>query len=261
MIGGEVEMVGFPNFWQQAYDLRPAAFDAIHDIDAVQIPLRKKPVKSPLEAVIRHMAKINCNSLSALVTLLMDGHGSDGMKIARSMWETAVTADYLKRTPAEIDDYLDFYHIFRKTYIDAIPRDQLPKDYTPEKLAEIEAEYNRVSPRFIQKGRIRTSWSRISVYKMAEVVGRKDQYTPFYAWASGMHHVNAVGLQAQTEDDGVDVDTAPSTRWILTALAVGQDAVLSVIDDYNEAAGHGMEKEIAALRDHLKKVWEVDRSC
>src|SRR2546425_744312 len=78
MTGGEVEIVGFPKFWQQAHDLRQAAFDAIHDIDAVQISLLKKLVKSPLEAVIRHMVKINCNSLSALVTILMNGHGSDG---------------------------------------------------------------------------------------------------------------------------------------------------------------------------------------
>ncbi len=52
MAAGEVEMVGFPKFWQQAYDLRSAAFDAIQEIDAVQIPLLKKPVKSPLQAVI-----------------------------------------------------------------------------------------------------------------------------------------------------------------------------------------------------------------
>src|SRR5207249_2643434 len=201
-------------------------------------------VKNPLQAVIRHMTRINLNSLSALVTLVMNGHGSDAMRIARTMWETAVTADYLKRNPAEIDDYLDYYHIFRKRYIDSIPKDKLPKEYTSEKLAEIQAEYDRVVHRFTDKGRIRNSWSKISIYKMAEHVGRQDEYAQFYGWASGMQHVNAVGLQAQTEEGGVEVDIPPSTRWILTALIVGQEATLSVVDDYNAVAGHGMEKEI-----------------
>lgn len=86
MTGSEVEMVGFPKFWQTAYNLRPAAFEANHALDKVQMPLLRKPVKNLLQAVIRHMARINLNSLSALVTLVMNGHGSDAMRIARTMW-------------------------------------------------------------------------------------------------------------------------------------------------------------------------------
>src|SRR5438093_5111341 len=57
-------MVGFPQFWQTAYDLRPAAFEANHALDKVQMPLLRKPVRNPLQAVIRHMTRINLNSLS-----------------------------------------------------------------------------------------------------------------------------------------------------------------------------------------------------
>lgn len=168
-----------------------------------------------------------------------------------------MTADYRKRNPTEINDYLDYYNIFRKRYIDAIPKNKLPKEFTKEKLAEIAAEYNRVLPRFTEKGRVRNSWSKVSIYKMAEQVGRKDEYAQFYGWASSMQHVNAVGLQAQTEDDGVDVDIPPSTRWILTALIVGQEATLSVLADYNEAAAHGMEQEIEQARRVFKQAWSL----
>ena len=136
---GQVTMVGFQDFWTSAYESKKVAFQAITDLFPVQEELFKKSASEPLHKVVRGIAKIGYNSLGALTTLLLNGYGNDGMKIARNLFEGAVTTAYLRAHPAEIDDYLDFYHILTKRqldYLDERDPDRV-KALRPERRAEI----------------------------------------------------------------------------------------------------------------------------
>ena len=92
---GAEMMVGFPEFWQQAYDVKPAAFQAIKELEPIQVDLLEKYVCDPLHKVTLRLAKITYQSLGALTVLLLNGHGGEGMMVARSMFEASVTIKYL----------------------------------------------------------------------------------------------------------------------------------------------------------------------
>src|SRR5579884_926216 len=254
-----VEMVGFPEFWQKSHDVNAAAFTAIRNMNPIQEELFSKQVSERLHKVIRRISKMTYNSLGALTTILLNGYGNDGMKVARSMFEAGVTVSYLKKYPTEIDDYLEFYHILVKrqlNYLDAEDPDRV-KALSAERRAQIESEYARVRSRFTnKKGNIRKSWCTMSIFDMAKEVDREDHYRTFYVSASGMHHIDIGGIANQSEEESFDVDVAPSLNWIDIALITGHGATITTMTDYNEIAGHGMDIKLVIAHEEFKNAWK-----
>src|SRR5262249_10605546 len=110
----EIGRVGFPDFWDRAYAVKPQAFDATHALIDLENKIFAKEVSEPLHKVIRMLGRISGNSLSALTTMLLNGYSHDGMKIARAIFEASVTAAYLIKHPDELEDYFDFAYIVAK---------------------------------------------------------------------------------------------------------------------------------------------------
>src|SRR6266542_4202766 len=136
---GRIEQVGFPDFWQKAHEVRPQAFKAISELMRLQQKLFLQPLSEPLHKVIRHIAKITINSMGALTTLLMNGYGNDGMKIARSMYEAAVTVRYLRNNPTRLANYLDYQYVLVKRQLDYLDSNypDLAKNLPPDRRLEI----------------------------------------------------------------------------------------------------------------------------
>lgn len=250
-------MVGFPEFWEKAHDLYPAAFKAIHELLPLQEEIFQKPVTEPLHIVMRHIAKIGMNSLGAVTTLVLNGCGNDAMGIARRMFEGAVTVAYLKDHPEKINDYIDFQYVRMKRQLDYLD------EYDPEQVkalsadyrAQIESGFNRVAARFQnEKGKLLGSWSRRNIRQMTKDAGLEQLYLTFYEWASSMQHANIGGLASQTS--GNDVDVAPSLEWLKIALLSAHDAALRLIHLYNQAAGHGMDEEIDKAIGAFNEAWK-----
>ncbi len=253
---GRIEQVGFPDFWQKAHEVRPQAFKAISELMRLQQKLFLQPLSEPLHKVIRHIAKITINSMGALTTLLMNGYGNDGMKIARSMYEAAVTVRYLRNNPTRLANYLDYQYVLVKRQLDYLDSNypDLAKNLPPDRRLEIEQDFARVKMRFTdRKGKLRGSWNNQNISQMATAVGLGDQYPTFYGWASSIQHIDIRGLTSQAE--GNDVDVAPSLEWIDIALVTGHQAALIVLDVFNEVAGLGFDAEIKEAGEAFKAAW------
>ena len=260
MDSDDIEMVvGFPEFWQQAHDVNSAAFQAIKELRPLKAELFSKPVAEPLHKVTRMIAKITYNSLGALTTLLLNGYGSDGMKIARSMYEAAITTAYLKKHPCQVEDFLDYHHILNKRNLEyLIENSQDANNISGTRRDEIDAEYQRVLPRFQYKGgRPRTSWCRKSIYGMADEVGEKYLYHTFYKTASGLHHGDVRSLTTQNEQT-LDVNMAPSLSWISEAFVMGHFTVVLTLTNYNQIAGHGMNEQMDRAGEAFERAWGIN---
>jgi hypothetical protein len=255
----EIKMVGFQDFWQVAHSECPEAFMAVAELTKLHNAIFAKSISEPLHKVIRRLAKVAANSLGALTTLLLNGYGNDAMKIARSLYEISVTVAYLRKHPDELEDYFDFVHIETKRKLDYYDQryPEFVKDLSPERRKQIEDDYDKVVARFTSNHRVRYSWCRNSVYKMAKEVGKEDHYHATYAPSSQMQHGDIGGLQTQYDRNTLDVDVAPSKEWIQWALFAGHGAMLSILTDYNEVAGHGLDKELEQARDAFKKAWKI----
>jgi hypothetical protein len=254
---GTVEMVGFQEFWQTAYDLNRGAFDEVSRIGHLQNMIFATPSKTILERVIRHLAKNAMNSLGAASTLCLNGYGHDAMKLARSIYENYLNATYLEKHPEEIDDYIDFFHVQIKQQLDNLDRDnqQLAKQLPAERRNEIMREYIRVEARF-RKGKYhRSHWCKKAIWEMAEDVGLKEHHATFYANTSNIHHASAWGLTNQIEEATGDAEIAPSVQHLESALFSAHMYALGTTEVYDSVAKLGHASILRDARDAFGKVW------
>ena len=205
--------------------------------------LLNQEIGEPLHKVLRAITRIVVNSNGAIVETATAGYGNDAAKIVRSMFEGAITIGYLRLKPELLEDYFDYYKIKRWQYYEFMCQEDPEgvKDLTPAKIAEMKAEYEAVLPKFRKKKGYIQSWCKDSVHTRAKAVGLGKYYPLFYAEASGMHHFDAAGLVAQADAQALDVEVAPSERWVSQSLLLGFVFTFQALFRYNEAIAGGAD--------------------
>ena len=210
------------------------------------------PGKEPLHRICRHLAKAVANSFSAVLLLCGNGFGPDAMKIVRGMFESTLTIMYLKKHPKELQDFMDYH------WISAMKRQrdtgkyapELLKQITPEAIEAIENGYARVADRFRNKnGKVRLRWSRKSLFEIAADVGMDQHYFTVYGFGSALQHgdMSGIGMQLDQEPGILDVDIAPSKRWIKEALISAYTCFVTAMFEYIDLA----RPEISAIKEEL----------
>jgi len=241
---------GFPEFWQKAHDHCPEVFKAAYDLVPRVKSFLQRPVKGPLATLEYFLTAIVANSLGALITLALNGYGHDAVRVARGMYEAAVNATYLKLHPTEVDDYVEFHWVRQKKLLDYFQR-YSPSDLSriPAKsIAEINAEFTRVAPLFQDsRGKPRGSWCKKDLRARAEEVGLGEFHPTFYAYASGIHHGDIDGLIAQSANNALRVELAPSFDGMRDALIMGSIAVVLVLTSLNDLKRGNHMKTIKTL--------------
>jgi hypothetical protein len=258
----KLEVVGFPDFWQHVHDSYAKSFEAAAELTSIGNEAFNVPLAEPLHKVARHIAKTVWNSFGALMVLVLNGYGPDAMKIARGMFEASVTLGYLRIHPDQVDDYIDFHAVIRKRLHDYMKQsspDQLGR-YSQNVIREIETDFARVAPRFRTKsGRLRASWAKRSLREMSKEVGQEQLYLTFYSFASSLHHSDMSGMVAQTlrteAEDVLDVDIAPSDKWLRESLIIGHGAVVGVLREYNEITKAGLDKIVERSTQLFVDAW------
>src|ERR1017187_7722009 len=128
----------------------------------------------------------DCEWIQELLILAGNGAGVGAVKISRGMFESAVMAEYLRTNVSEVDDYFEYGRVLMWKRLQ-----QYSDKFTPEKIKEVEGEYNRVRQRFTTKnGDVRNHWNKNSIRRMAAAIGREKQYELPYSIAASMHHGN-----------------------------------------------------------------------
>jgi len=202
------------------------------------------------QAVVYMLVRLTIAGWVELLTLVGHGAGLGAMKIARGMFETSVMAEYLRQTPAEIDDYVEYAMVLR------FKRSrQFPKALTAEQIAECEKEYLRVKPQFETNGKVRSQWHRHPISFMAEKVGRKDQYD-VYSLKASIHHGNFEGLMAYLSGrTTLEIDQPPSLTSISQALVAGHGYLLQTLETLNDMLNLGFESKLKTAVAEFSNVW------
>jgi hypothetical protein len=259
---------GFPDFWDTVAEKYPRALAAMPEILPLANEIFAIPMKEPVHKICRMLSKNIFTSCSALQLLCVNGFGVDAMRVARSMFEGAVSVAYLREHPDESDDFIDFYWIRKKRLQDYI--EQYEPETTkgvPLKLRQrVLHEYARVLPRFQDKnGRVRGRWSKKSFPQLAKEVGVFGLYRTFYDTTSSMHHMDIAGVISQMEDSKdtlvCDADVAPSMRWIDDALIAGHTAVVLSLTNYIDLTGVGRPDVKDKLQKGLEAAWPVEAAA
>jgi len=228
--------MGYPDFWPVVLSNHEKFFAVTQTLGPLIDDLFSKGHSEPLHKVCRQLSKMVANSVGAVLLLGMNGYGHDAIKIARTMFETAVTVAYLRKHPDEFDDYFDFH------FIVAMQRHRYLENHAPEHLKKVTAKaieetkkgYARVVARFTANGRVRGRWSKKPFAQLCADIGLKEHYLSFYALASNITHANISGVMAQADPEpGVlDADIAPSEQFVDMSLRTAHLAFVLSASEY-----------------------------
>ena len=249
-MSGPTAVFAFPDLWDAAYKKHADIFQAIDKVQLVAHDLITATKDSTVELVqlMRALTAINVNSMSDAVILVGNGRGAGAIKVARSMYEVSVTAEYLENNPNEADLFLDFAHVIGWRQLLLVEKTSLGK-VTPEVKREGEAQYNRIKGKVEKNGHVRYGWSEKSVKKMADEIGKSDLYELVYGLSSMLHHVNIGGLIGH------------EMNWDAEALRIGHEALLqTVATHYNvldTATDTGFGGKINDLIKESEQVWQA----
>ena len=131
-------------------------------------------------------------------------------------------------------------------YRRSLPPDKVPP-LAPEKIAEMESNYQRVKHRFMDRnGRDRNSWCKASLRQMAKEVNAESMYGGLYPFGSSMTHTNILSIIAGAGASN-DVEPVPSGLNLTLALqkAVVSFAMTLMAFDKIAKLGHGENLKVA----------------
>jgi hypothetical protein len=247
---------GFPDFGQRVFGAHQKAFDQAILVSNLANEMFVQTDKMPLKRerfVIYLLVRMAVTGWTELLILVGNGAGLGAMKISRGMFEAAVMAEYLRRTPEEIDDYLDFFNVLSWKRLQIYP-----DSFKPRQKKKIQTEYDRVKARFEnRKGRVRDQWNKHSIRQMASVLGRKDQYDLPYSIAASMHHSNFEAMVSHVgrKNKRLYVDQPPSMNWVPQAFISGHVYLLQALETLNDCFHLGFDSRLKAENDAFLEAW------
>src|SRR4029077_2758628 len=141
-----------PEFAKDIQAEFPRMFEVLPRVTAALNDLTGRACENPqpIQKVILNLGMLAGVSMLELVTLAGNGLGQGAMKIARTLMETVINAEYLRQRPTELDSYLEWTWVEKKKELNYL-RANLPhllSESTPEAIATIEKAYAAAAPLF-----------------------------------------------------------------------------------------------------------------
>jgi hypothetical protein len=249
------EHIGFPDFQKEVRHQIGPLLDSATAFLEIGGGMLSKPFSGQLASVVHEIARSVSNSMESVLVLVSNGCADDAFRIARTMFESAVTIHYLESHPELLQDYTDFLWVKRKRFhyyllkFDPSQAEQVDS----QQIEQMNVEYERVSPLFTdRKGRVRNSWCRANLRAMAEEVGADSMYGGLYEFTSSFTHTDVLGLVSGV--GGSDKSPGvPSLLNIPLALKMGVLNYAMTLTAVNQVAGLMFDDRLNEAFSQLKQ--------
>lgn len=206
------------------------------------------------------------------IILCGNGFGIGALQLLRGMYEREVTAAYLSKHPEAVDDFLDYHFVHMRKASNHLrdtlgSLDELHKHVSPEKVEEVEQNYQSVRDRFVEPlcrtcGTTKPmfSWTRHHTGVLAQrgSEGLKEMYFYWYYRPTLLSHSTIAALMARmkiTEDGGLFFDGAAQRHYVKEALVGSHHLMLFVLDTQNEHFKLGLDEEIRDRARDFNECW------
>lgn len=254
---------GHPEYGQQVHDAFPRFFeiaprftDSLNDLTG-----RAHPNPEPIHRVILNLGILTAISMFELVTLAGNGFGIGAMKIARTVMETAINAEYLRRFPAECDLYLNWHWVEQHkllTYVREHAPELLP-NLSAAETERVEREFPRVRAQYENaRGEIRGSWCSLDLGARAIRTGFAEAFRLINPISSQLIHGTFGGLAKHfdlTADDR-RISIPPSMEFCGEALSGGHMCTLTVIGTLADTFGWVPCNPLERLAEDFHYAWD-----
>lgn len=250
---------GFEDYWPNIYARFEKQFRAIRDlidIANMMIGEAENCAKGPVQGVVCALTRATMAGVSEALLLCGNGCGAGAMKIVRGIYESRWTAEYLRRHPDEVQDYLEFGKVI------VWRRLKWLSEYRPSGTfpipKQVEDDYDRVKARFKDRnGRLRNRWSQKDIGAIARDIDKENEYELPYAMACSIHHTNFEGLKTLFSFSGerATPNPPPSVLWVDDALCTAHTNLLFALDTINECCELDFQPQILEAEQRHANAW------
>jgi hypothetical protein len=257
---------GHPEQWQQVQDTFPKFFevmprltDSLNDLIG-----REHPNPEPYRIVILNLGILTAISMHELVTLVGNGFGQGAMKIARTVMETAINAEYLRQFPAECELYLNWHWVEQYKLL------VYARQHAPELLPNLAvAEVERVEREF-QVARVRyekpnhelrSSWCSLDLGSRAVRTGFAEAFRLINPISSQLIHGTFGGLARYFDLTARDrrISIPPSMEYCAETLSGGHMCVLKMVETLAVTFGWVPCNPVERLVEDYRYAWNQER--
>src|SRR5262249_12889611 len=159
-----------------------------------------------LRFVVFFLAHQAVDDFYDIVLLAAHGRGFGAMKLLRPLYERVVTALYLMRHPDEVQSFNEYADVHTRRLINHGKMIGVsPTAFmSAEQLAQVEATYKRVSPKFTETlcakcgtTRNQSSWTKKDLKTLADEVRLGHLYGGAFFWPTLHLHTTRVALESR----------------------------------------------------------------
>ena len=256
----EIVSFGHEDFWPKAYKEYADVFHAISRLvtlanEALDAADRKRSDELGLSVI--GLVRMTGSAMNDVMILCGNGSGIGAMKIVRGMFETSLLAEYLRRNPSDVSDYVDFGPVLAWRRLQTLKGQKRPS-MAPEMVKQLQDEYANVKARFTTNGKVRHNWTTKSLREMAQEVGQSESYDFIYGVACSLHHANFEGLMGSFEmkDGKFEMSAPPSFAWTAAALIAAHEFFLLALDTLNDCLKLGFDAQLQTAHDGFNALWQ-----
>jgi hypothetical protein len=252
---------GIPDEWQDFERRHQLLLDKVLPplMDACnQMVSRRMESQGLHDIVVFLLGRHVPEDFTEIMLLCANGYGTAAVRLLRPMYERVVTMMYLIGNPEKAQDFVDWLLVEKRKTLNLL-RDEggdPAKYFTPEELAQIEADYDRVKARFPKR---QNSWSRLDLKSMARKVGIGNMYVSLCHWPTFQVHTTLIGMMARVDATAGSVGfrVGAQREDADRALLGAHTCLLLALDSLSRHFGLPIEKG-EQLVPMYKEYWDRD---
>lgn len=242
------------------YEVGQRTLDGMHSVTS-----RAYPNIEPHQRAILNLGMLAGVSFLEVITLVGNGLGHGGMRILRSLLETAINIEYFRLHPVAFEDYRQWVHVERFREFEFV-RENAPAIYAEldtDTVEEARKEMARVQARFLMRDRegksrgLRSGWSTLNLDARAVVTGFADSYRLINPLASSFVHETMYGMlrHFDASRDPHRVEVPPTLDWSGQALSGAHHCMVRVVTTLGETFGVEPKPDVATLEREWHYAW------
>jgi hypothetical protein len=200
---------------------------------------RDAQLSEPLDKFILMYGRVCVEDFLEVLLCSGNGCGHAAQKLLRGLYERAVTLRYLREQPADIDNFLDYFHVSQRKLMIACENTMGEGTFSLDQIAEIEKSFQAVKDRFMvtdcakcDTERLNHTWSKLDFVSMANKTALGKIIVPGYFLPLRQAHATVTSMlsrMAVGESGGISFVDEAQRKEADKALRVAHNIFLDVL--------------------------------